>query len=116
MSRKRTTLARELRRDATDVERRLWAALRAAGPELKFRRQHPIGRFVVDFACPARKLAIEIDGGQHADRTEEDAARTAELTMHGYRVIRFWNHEVAENVGGVVQAILIAAEVGPTSP
>jgi very-short-patch-repair endonuclease len=64
-------IARKLRRDATNVEQRLWRALRTASPIWKFRRQHPIGRRIVDFACPAQKLAIELDGSQHADRQEE---------------------------------------------
>ena len=88
--RQRTVVARRLRHDATDVERRLWHALRAMGPSWKFRRQHPIGRRIVDFACPARKLAIELDGGQHAAQTEADAERSVELACRGYRVIRFW--------------------------
>ena len=84
--RPRTLTARRLRRDATDVEQKLWRALRENGLPWKFRRQHPIGKRVVDFACPARKLAIELDGGQHAGQTEADTARTADLARHGYRV------------------------------
>jgi very-short-patch-repair endonuclease len=61
--RQRTVAARRLRRDATDVEQRLWQALRGIGSSWKFRRQHPIGRRIIDFACPARKLVIELDGG-----------------------------------------------------
>ena len=66
--RQRTIHARRLRRDATEVERRLWYALRALPLPWKFRRQHPIGRRIADFACPAAKLAIELDGGQHASQ------------------------------------------------
>ena len=95
-----------LRRDATDVGRILWFALRHRLPGWKFRRQHPIGRRVVDFACPERKLAIELDGGQHAFREEANEHRSMELARRGYRVIRFWNNEVLENLDGVLETIL----------
>ena len=102
--RKRTITARRLRREATQVEWRLWNALRQNKLPWKFRRQHPIGRRIADFACPARKLAIELDGGQHADSRSDDL-RSLELARHGYRVIRFWNTEVMENLEGVIEAI-----------
>jgi very-short-patch-repair endonuclease len=102
--RTRTRSARRLRRDATEVERRLWQALRAL-PGHRFRRQHPIGPYIVDFACPGTKLAIELDGGQHALREAEDAARTDELARRDYRLIRFWNNEVIHNVAGVLETI-----------
>jgi very-short-patch-repair endonuclease len=114
--RQRTTTARRLRRDATDAEQRMWYALRAKCRPWKFRRQHPIGHRVVDFACPARKLAIEIDGGQHASAQEVDDARSVELARHGYRVIRFWNNEVMENIDGVLQVVMRALEESPASP
>ena len=104
--RQRTLIARTLRRDATDVEKILWRALRERCPAWKFRRQHPIGSRIADFACPARKLVIELDGGQHADQQEADALRTAELARHGYRVIRFWNNDVLDHVEGVLETIL----------
>jgi very-short-patch-repair endonuclease len=103
--RPRTHIARRLRRDATDVERRLWLALREQLPQYRFRRQHPIGGYIVDFACPVRKLAIEIDGGQHAAQQGADAARTAELGRRGYRVVRFWNRDVMHNLAGVLEII-----------
>jgi very-short-patch-repair endonuclease len=105
MLRARTHIARRLRRGATEVEKRLWYALRESLPRHRFRRQHPIGPDVVDFACPARKLAIELDGGQHADQAVAVAARTVELDRRGYRVIRFWNNDVMDNLAGVLQAI-----------
>ena len=111
-----TTIARRLRRDATKVEQRLWRALRTTCPAWKFRRQHPVGRRIVDFACPARKLAIELDGSQHADQQEADATRSAELAQYGYRVIRFWNTEVIENLDGVIQVILTALEMSESPP
>jgi very-short-patch-repair endonuclease len=104
-TRPRTDAARRLRGDATNVERILWRALRESDLPYRFRRQHPIGRRVADFACPARKLAIELDGGQHADRMDADAARSAELARYGYRVIRFWNNDVIENLEGVLDKI-----------
>ena len=109
--RKRTITARRLRREATQVEWRLWNALRQNKLPWKFRRQHPIGRRIADFACPARKLAIELDGGQHADSRSDDL-RSLELARHGYRVIRFWNTEVMENLEGVIEAIRQELEKG----
>jgi len=111
--RTRTKVARRLRRDATNVEDILWFALRERLPEWKFRHQHPIGRRVVDFACPERKLAIELDGGQHAFREEVDERRSDELAQHGYRVIRFWNNDVLDNLDGVLETILGALESDP---
>ena len=114
--RPRTVRARTLRRDATDAERVLWRALRALKLPVRIRRQHPVGTYIADFAIPAYGLIVEIDGGQHADAAEADAQRTAALSAHGYRVIRFWNNEVLGNIEGVVETIL--AEIGewPTSP
>ena len=112
--RPQTLSARRLRRDATGVERILWRALREAQFGLKFRRQHPIGRRIADFACPSRKLVIEFDGGQHGDGA--DSTRTAELVARGWRVIRFWNHEVLQNLDGVLAAIDAALEAPPPLP
>ena len=98
--------ARELRRDATDAERRLWSALRDHRLRgYRFRRQHLIGDFIVDFACTRHRLIIEADGGQHAEN-EADLRRTAWLEVEGWRVLRFWNNDVLANTEGVVQTIL----------
>jgi very-short-patch-repair endonuclease len=112
----RTLVARRLRRNSTDVERVLWRALRERVLPWKFRRQHPIGRRIADFACPAANLVIELDGGQHNEQMPADDQRSAELASHGYRVIRFWNNEIIENIDGVLETICRALEASPTSP
>jgi very-short-patch-repair endonuclease len=103
--RQRTRVARRLRRGATEAETRLWRGLRDAFPAVRFRRQHPVGRYVADFACPAEKLVIEVDGGQHATQEEADAVRTSAIALRGYRVIRFWDGDVIRNMSGVLEAI-----------
>jgi len=110
MAEKRLTgLARDLRNNATEAERRLWLHLRTRRFEgAKFTRQHPIGNFIADFACRSLRLAIELDGGQHAD-SFTDANRTRLIEAHGYRVIRFWNNEVLGNIDGVLT--MIAEEI-----
>ena len=105
----RTIRARTLRRDQTDVERKLWSMLR--GRQLggfKFRRQVPIDRYFADFACVEAKLIVELDGGQHADQVAYDAERTAMLEAWGWRVVRFWNDDVLVNADGVAETILNA--------
>jgi crossover junction endodeoxyribonuclease RuvC len=95
-----------LRQDATAVERRVWSRLRAAQLDgLKFRRQEPILGLTVDFVCHERRLVIELDGGQHATATDADARRTRLLEQAGFRVLRFWNGDVVENLDGVLDAI-----------
>jgi very-short-patch-repair endonuclease len=99
--------ARYLRHNQTDAERRLWEHLRNKQlMGVKFRRQHFIHPFIVDFCCPEHWLVIELDGGQHAGRADADQRRTAFLTAQGYRVMRFWNNEVLMNIEGVVERIL----------
>ena len=101
--------ARLMRREHTEAERRLWAALRSRRlAAFKFRRQHPIGHFIVDFACIGHRLVIELDGGQHAIQTAKDAARTDVIEALGYRVLRFWNNDVLSNTEGVLTKILEA--------
>ena len=98
------TTARRLRRDMTGVERKLWAKLRDRQLEgVKFRRQHPLGPYVLDFYSEECRLVIEVDGEQHTP--EGDAARTAWLEAHGCRVIRFWNSEVIKDLTGVLEAL-----------
>ena len=98
--------ARQLRNDPTDAERALWNVLRKRQMSgRRFRRQVPIGPYIVDFACLENKLVIEVDGGQHAERIDYDTARTEWLTSEGYRVIRFWNNQVLEEMDAVQEAI-----------
>ena len=108
-------VARKLRAAATDAEIRLWSRLRREQLDgFRFRRQQPIGSYVVDFFCPEAKLIIEIDGGQHADSIS-DEHRTHWLEAHGYRVLRFWNNDVLANTEGVLLRILEALRAGPPS-
>ena len=103
--------ARQLRGNATNVEKLLWGALRGRRfQRFKFRRQHPIGRYVVDFVCVPQRLIIELDGGQHALRQHRDEIRTRYLESEGFRVIRFWNNDVNANLEGVLMTILNVLE------
>jgi very-short-patch-repair endonuclease len=100
--------ARRLRRDMTDAERLLWGRLRAAQTGVKFRRQMWLSGFIADFASVEAKLVVELDGGQHDRERDRDARRTRALAAEGYRVLRFWNHDVLENLDGVVATIVSA--------
>lgn len=111
-----TAKARRLRETMTDAERRLWLLLRDRRLDgYKFRRQHPIGRFIVDFACVDVGLVIEVDGGQHCGN-KADEERTKWLESQGWRVVRFWNNDVLTNIEGVAESILLAlrAEESPS--
>jgi very-short-patch-repair endonuclease len=99
--------ARKLRKTMTDAERKLWHILRRRYLEnFRFRKQAPLGPYVIDFLCHETRLIIEIDGGQHADQVEYDNQRTHWLEKQGYRVLRFWNNEVLTNLNGVAEVIL----------
>ncbi len=103
--------AQGLRHDQTPAERQLWACLR--GKQLggfRFRRQHPIGPFIVDFCCLSPRLAIEIDGDSHAEQVEYDESRTAYLEERGYAVIRFTNQDVQRRLEGVLGEIMRRCE------
>jgi very-short-patch-repair endonuclease len=98
--------ARELRQEMTPAEELLWSRLRNRQLSgLKFRRQHPMGPFVADFCCPAHRLIVELDGDIHDSQAERDAARTEQFEQHGYRVIRFRNELVLNDVDAVLEAI-----------
>ncbi len=101
--------ARQLRKELTPAERKLWAYLR--GDKLhgiNFRRQHAIGNFIVDFVSIKRKLIVELDGSQHLEQAEYDVERSKYFESQGYKVIRFWNNQVENDIGGALRAIEIA--------
>ena len=106
--------SRDFRHPLTPTENKVWQAVRRRQLGFKFRRQHPIGRFVADFYCAEAKLVIEIDGDSHAppDQAEYDAERTRWLEERGYRVIRFPARKVEEDLAGVVEGIRRACEDG----
>jgi very-short-patch-repair endonuclease len=107
-------LARRLRRELTAAEKSLWQALRGRALEgLRFRRQHPIDRYVADFACLSLKLAVEVDGGVHRDDDQvlRDLGRTEVIEARGWQVLRFSNEEVLGDIDRVVTAILEAARL-----
>ena len=98
---------RKLRKTQTDCERIVWNLLRNKQcNNLKFYRQYSIGSYILDFYCPKIKMAIELDGGQHAQRQEYDRIRTQYLTGYNIKELRFWNNEVIENIDGVYDKIL----------
>ena len=99
--------ARQLRQNMTKAEKILWNKLR--GKQLngcKFRRQQPIGDYIVDFVCFDENLIIEVDGGQHAKQKEQDRERSQWLDQEGFKVIRFWNNDILSNTENVVEEIL----------
>lgn len=105
---KRTNLARELRRNETETEQILWSWLRNRQLDgVKFRRQQIIGNYIVDFVSYEKKMTIEIDGGQHSEThiIDKDYARTTRLNSQGFRVLRFWNNDVSNNLDGVIRSI-----------
>lgn len=107
----KTEIARRLRRDMTDAERTLWQAIRNQQiAKAKFRRQVPIGPYIVDFACMNAKLIIEVDGGQHGGA--DDQQRDMWLADQSFTILRFWNNEVLENLDGVL--IRIAETLAPS--
>ena len=111
--------ARYLRTNMTDTERFVWQRIRRCQlGGFKFRRQHPLGSFIVDFVCLERKLVLELDGGQHAERAEYDARRTAWLAERGYRVFRVWNFEAVEEWDVMAERIceLLREEGGEADP
>ncbi|MBN2619518.1 endonuclease domain-containing protein [candidate division WOR-3 bacterium] len=107
--------ARRLRKNMTDAERKLWYRIKRKQLGVRFRRQQPIGRYIVDFVCFERKVIIEVDGGQH-DQCLGDTKRDACFGRQGYHVLRFWNNEVLRNIDGVIEAIRQEISPSPLSP
>ena len=104
-------LQRRLRKNPTDAEHRLWQCLRQRQfGDFKFRRQHPFENYVIDFVCLEAKLAVEVDGGQHAEQEQDDALRTRALTDAGFKVLRFWNNEVMQDIEAVKESIWLALQ------
>ncbi|MDX8440523.1 endonuclease domain-containing protein [Mesorhizobium australafricanum] len=104
--------ARKMRKAMTDAELKLWNEVRADRlMGMAFRRQMPIAGYIVDFACPSKKLIVELDGSQHAsaDISASDAARTAKLEALGWTILRFWNDDVIRDIDNVCQHIVIVA-------
>src|SRR3954471_21857720 len=100
------TNARALRSGMTDSERKLWSRLRMEQLGVKFRRQHPLGNYIADFACLTPKLIVELDGSQHADQAAYDAQRDAFFRDHGFDVLRFATDEPFKNMDGVLTVIV----------
>ena len=112
----KTTLARNLRKNTTIQERRLWNLLKNRQfHNLKFKRQQPIGDYIVDFICKEAKIIIEVDGGQHneSENIKYDKTRTEFLNGLGYKVIRIWNNEIYENIEGVIDILEHAIQPSP---
>jgi very-short-patch-repair endonuclease len=98
----------------TNAEQLLWHAIRGKQiANCRFRRQHPIGPYIADFACIDKLVVIELDGGQHQDRRVYDEQRTAFLQLQGWRVFRFWNNDVLSNLDGVLASIADALKITP---
>ncbi len=101
------TNSRKLRSELTEAETHLWQHLKARQVgDKKFRRQHPVGNYILDFACIEARLAIEVDGSQHSEMKSQDNLRTAWLETQGWKVLRFWNNEVLQNIEGVLEKVL----------
>jgi very-short-patch-repair endonuclease len=106
--------ARELRRNLTDAERLLWEKLRYWQIDgCKFRRQQPLGCYIVDFVCLQKRLIVEVDGGQHAEQEHYDKERDAWIRDQDFRILRFWNNDVIHNIDGVMEIILKSLQSTP---
>lgn len=113
--RRPTARAQKLRNEATEFELLLWQRLKGRRfLGVKFSRQMPVGPYICDFMCRSHKLVIELDGSQHGDRVEYDEARTAFIERQGFRIFRFWNNDLAENIDGVMERIAAALADTPT--
>ncbi|MDD9900730.1 MAG: endonuclease domain-containing protein [Alphaproteobacteria bacterium] len=111
MSQRSIQKAKRLRQKSTDAENIIWHHVRNRQMGCKFRRQAPVGRYIVDFMCLELKLVIEIDGGQHCESVHDDA-RTEFLESLGFRVVRFWNNDVVNNIEGVLSTLTLTLSQG----
>lgn len=102
--------AHDLRKEPTPAEAKLWAYLRNDQLGVNFRRQHAIGNYIPDFCCIKKKLIIELDGSQHLEQAEYDTERTKYFESLDYKVIRFWNNDVMNDINGVIRVIQFALE------
>ena len=116
LKRQTVLFSRGLRSRMTDAEQKLWRELRFEQLGVKFRRQHPIGDYVIDFACIKERLCIEVDGAQHAQQALYDERRTGFLKQHGYRVLRFSDREVLTSIESVKEAIWNALQESKPPP
>lgn len=118
MKRKNINFARNLRKNQTIQERRVWNLLKNKNMSHKFRRQHSVGNYIVDFCCLEKGLVIELDGGQHNEtgKIKEDIDREKFLIKNGYRILRFWNNDIDKNIDGVYQKILEVLSYPPPHP
>lgn len=102
--------ARKLRKEPTPAEARLWAHIRNDQLGVSFRRQHAIGNYIPDFVCIKRKLILELDGSQHLEQEAYDQERTKFLESKGYRILRFWNNQITNDIEAVLRTIEYALE------
>lgn len=117
MTKSLNNLAINLRKDPTDAEKLLWRHLKSKQFEgLKFRRQQPIGKYIVDFICFEKGIIIEADGGQHAAESAKDQMRDVWLKDEGFKVLRFWNNDILGNIEGVMESVRLECFPPPLSP
>lgn len=115
MRKKNVAFAKKLRKYSTDTENRLWHHLRAKRFDgLKFRRQEPIGNYIVDFICHEKRIIIEYDGGQHLLQKKQDQKRDEWLQGQGYKVLRFWDNEIFQNIFEVLERIYQVCQKTPS--
>ncbi|MGB7293984.1 MAG: DUF559 domain-containing protein [Candidatus Aminicenantales bacterium] len=115
----RDDLARILRKRSTGAENFLWKQIRAKRlNRMKFRRQEPIGKYIVDFVCREKKIIIELDGGQHSEQREKDQERDEWLRSEGFRVLRFWNNDILRKIEDILEITLkeCLESPSPSSP
>ncbi len=109
-----TPLARKLRSNPTEAEKQLWRYLRMAQFHgLKFRRQYVIDKYIADFVCLPKRIVIELDGGQHSETVTEDLLRTRAMEAAGFKIIRYWNNDVINNIEGVLQDLETHLNLSP---